>query len=227
NDLNNSLPIIPPIAEEIITEHNISEPNFTMEEIPIASNVPLNIPEVTIIDPVPAVTQVEPTIGSIPDNTVQARSHIPVPSPVLNLTITTLTRLHSIWRCLVRAAKLPARIPQSPSPATSNPLPALSKLLVKERLSYSMPDLHQIPTTNSKWKGKGKGKGKRLNPYPSPAQHVPSLISQQPYPPHQNPQSVLPNYPSTSQKAGGQWTTPPYSAPTVAPPAYNTQTPPT
>ncbi|CAF3413451.1 unnamed protein product [Rotaria socialis] len=88
--MNNSLPVIPPIAEEIISEVNIPEPNVTIEEIPVASNVPIIIPEATIIDPIPVVTQIELTVDNIPNNTVRMGSRIPVLSPIINPTVTRL-----------------------------------------------------------------------------------------------------------------------------------------
>ncbi|CAF2143405.1 unnamed protein product, partial [Rotaria magnacalcarata] len=86
---NHPIPIVPPISEETINESNISKPNI-IEEIPVASNIPIIIPEPTIVDPIPVGNPIEPTVDNISNNTVRAGSRIPVLSPVLNPTITRL-----------------------------------------------------------------------------------------------------------------------------------------
>ncbi|CAF4259367.1 unnamed protein product [Rotaria magnacalcarata] len=78
---NQPIPTVPPISEETINKSNISEPNI-IEEIPVASNIPIPNPEPTIIDPIPVVNPNEPTIDNVP-STVRSSSRIPVLSPVL------------------------------------------------------------------------------------------------------------------------------------------------
>ncbi|CAF4900353.1 unnamed protein product, partial [Rotaria socialis] len=72
------------------------------------------------------------------------------------------------------------------------------------------------------------------NPYPSPAQNIPSLMSQPSYPPYPSAQRISPYQAGPSQGAGSQWTTPSYYAPPVnssvrcapAPPPVQTTPPP-
>ncbi|CAF3767832.1 unnamed protein product [Rotaria socialis] len=110
--------------------------------------------------------------------------------------------ISQIWKCVVRTI-----IP--PVPVNENPVPTLSKLSVRDRLSFSTSTLNQsylkAPAV------KGKGKGKRTTPYAAPfrvtpPQHLPYEKS---YP------AAYPLY------DGGYWAAPPSYNATVpsAPPA--------
>ncbi|CAF3710423.1 unnamed protein product, partial [Rotaria socialis] len=86
---HNNMPIIPPVAAEIINNPNIPEPNV-VEIPPVASNEPTIIPEEVIINPIPIVVPIEPIITNNLSSTVRGSSRIPVLSPVLNPTVTRL-----------------------------------------------------------------------------------------------------------------------------------------
>ncbi|CAF2221060.1 unnamed protein product [Rotaria magnacalcarata] len=87
--VNHSLPIIPPVAAEIINEPNVAEPNV-IEIPPVASNEPTIIPEEVIMIPILVAIPIEPAIENTLPNTMRGVSRIPVLSPVLNPTITRL-----------------------------------------------------------------------------------------------------------------------------------------
>ncbi|CAF4260810.1 unnamed protein product [Rotaria magnacalcarata] len=86
---NHPIPIVPPISEEIVNKPNISGPNI-IEEIPVASDIPILYPEPTIINPIPVAVPIEPIVDNNLPITVRGVSRIPVLSPVLNPTITRL-----------------------------------------------------------------------------------------------------------------------------------------
>ncbi|CAF3482533.1 unnamed protein product [Rotaria socialis] len=87
--VNHSLPVIPPVATEIINEPNVVEPSV-IEIPPVASNEPPHIPEEVITIPIPVAVPTEPTIDNNLPSTVRHNSRIPVLSPVLNPTVTRL-----------------------------------------------------------------------------------------------------------------------------------------
>ncbi len=115
-----------------------------------------------------------------------------------------------LWIGLVRAVRRVISAPAHPQiSAPPNPVPALAKLSVKDRLWRSTSDLAQTNFRSSKWKGTGKGKGKRhnidiSNPKNSASQHHPYS-------------RVTPGVAVTSyeypQQSGSGWNPPPYTGP--------------
>ncbi|CAF2143408.1 unnamed protein product [Rotaria magnacalcarata] len=113
-----------------------------------------------------------------------------------------------IWKCLARTI-----LPPTSSPV--NPVPALFKLSVKDRLSFSTSHLDKIQPRASKWKGNGKGKGKRISQYADTSKACPP-----PHPQYSLPsQGMLPYAATYPLQDGGYWAPPPcYEAPTPSAP---------